>query len=245
MALEWGAESLRVSLFSNAPTSVNDEDWRALSSQTEQYNRQTTLGGLIFSGNIDGGQLNLSGINKRVDIILTTIPPTTPVSEGRLPTIGQWEAARDRFSSFTSAWIETAKFPIVRVAFGAVLLCPTASRHESYTVLKRLLTSVSVDPDKMRELLFRINWPTTSKIIDGLLINRITNWSAIEFLLANVELGASPSATASTQGHAVRLEIDHSTDLARSKPFAHGQVLSIYKELISTASDNANKGECR
>ena len=245
MALDWGAESLRVSLFSNGPTPVTDEDWSAISGQTEKYNRQTTLGGHIFSGNIDEGQLNFSGINKRVDIILTATPPIAPASEVRLPTIGPWEAARDRFAKFTSAWIETAKFPIVRLAFGAVVLCPAASRRESYKILKSLLASVSVDPDKMRELLFRINWPTTSKIIDGLLINRITNWSEIEFLLASVELGASPSTTTSSQGHAVRLELDHSTDLARSEPFGHRQVLSIYKELISAASDNANRGECR
>jgi hypothetical protein len=243
MAWEWGVESLRVSLFSNAPTVVTDEDWRAVSNQTEQYNHQVIVGGHIFSGNVNNGQLNLAAMEKRVDIILTSIP-TTSTSEARLPTIGPWEQVRDRFVAFTSAWMETASFSVVRIAFGAVLLCPTSSRQQSYTLLQRMLRSVSVNPDKMRELFFRVNWPTNSGTIDGLLINRITNWSAIEFLVAKVELGASPSATAGTQGYAVRLELDHNTDLSHTDRFSPDQVQSIYQELIAAASDNALKGEC-
>jgi len=244
MALEWEAESLRVSLFSNGPTPVTDEDWRAVTSQTESYNRQAIAGGYIFSGTFENSQLNFSGINKRVDFVQSPTLPPPSGPDVTLPTIGPWKATREKFVSFTSAWMNNANFPILRIAFGAVLLCPAKNRLTSYETLKALLSSVSVDPEKMRELSFRINWPTKSKVIDGLLVNRITSWSALELLFASLELGPTPSTTTRSGVHAVRLEIDHSTDQSLSQPFDRGQVLPIYKELVSAASENAAKGEC-
>jgi hypothetical protein len=244
MAFEWEVESLRVSLFSNEPTQVTDEDWRAVTSQSE-YNRQAIPGGYIFSGTFANSQLNFSGIHNRVDFIQSPTLSSQPGPDITLPVIGPWEASREKFLSFTSAWMNTANFPIVRIAFGAVLRCRTKSRVASYETLKALLSSVSVDPEKMRELSFRINWPTKSKIIDGLVINRITSWSAIELLFASFQLDTTLSSATTPLGlHAVRLEIDHSTDQTRSEPFVREQVLSLYKELVSVASENAAKGEC-
>jgi hypothetical protein len=244
MTREWGAESLRVSLFSNAQTRITDEDWQAVTAQTENYTRQSIAGGYIYSGKFEQSQLNLSGVNKRIDFVQSTILPATPTGEFSLPTLGSWESTRERFLSFTSSWIKNSKLPFVRVAFGAVLLCPAQDRTASYEILKTLLSSVSVDPEKMRELLYRVNWPSESKVIHGLMINRITNWSALELFLASMELGPSPAASASSQAHAVRLEVDHNTDAARSEPFSQDQVLSIYNELVSAAVENTTNGEC-
>ena len=147
MALDWRAESLRISLFSNGASSVTDEDWKSLSGLSDSYNRQTVPGGHIFSGNIEQGQLSFSGINKRVDIILSTLPPKIAPSEVQVPTIGGWRAAVEKFFMFTSAWMVTVGFPVIRIAFGAVALLPTANARDSYLVLKRLLRSVSVEPE--------------------------------------------------------------------------------------------------
>jgi len=243
MALEWKAETLRVSLFSNAPTPVTDEDWLSVTGQTENYTRQAIGGGYIFSGQFDNSQLTFSGISNRVDIIQSPISANPLGPDVTLPTIGPWDVAREKFVSFTSEWMKNRKLPIVRIAFGSVLLSPAASGRACHEALKALLSSVSVDPENMRELSFRINWPTNSKVIDRLLINRITNWSALELFVATMLLGPAPSATTRSRAYAVRLEMDHNTDEARSEPFDHAQVLPIYKELVSAACENAVKGE--
>jgi len=241
MPLEWEAESLRVSLFSSVPTRLSDEDWETLTGQTEDYNRQAVSGaGFVYTGKVKDNQLALSGISTRVNIVQSSGVPAQPES---LPTMGPWEQVRDRFVDFTSAWIEGKKFPVTRIAFGAVLLYPVATRVASYEGLRDLLSSVTVDPEVMRELTYRINWPTKSSVVAGLHANRITSWSAVNIVQANLEFAPRPTATASLQGYAIRLEIDNSTDEMRSDPFDQSQVIAIYRELVSFASENAAKGE--
>jgi hypothetical protein len=242
MTLDWETESLRASLFSDQTLAVTDDDWRAVSKQTENYSRQTTAGGQIYTGNSELGQLTLSGINKRVDLLLSFALPTGPAEIG-LPTIGRWTVVREKFAKLTVDWLAGLEFPITRIAFGAVLLFPTDSPLSTYTTLQRLLASVSIDPENMKELVFRVNWPVASKSVRNLMINRITNWSAIQLVFASVEVAPSPSATATTQRYAVRLELDHNTDAANTKPFDRAQILSLYEELMSAASENAVKGE--
>jgi hypothetical protein len=242
MAVKWEAENMRVSLFSNEPISVEDQDWQAIAGQSENYNRQTVPGGHIYGGAFEGTQLNLSGVGRRIDLVQSVLlSPSNPIAS--LPTIGSWETARDNFVGLTSTWLGAIRFPIVRIAFGAVLLSPAYDRRACYEALKALLSSVSVDPDEMRELSFRVNWVTKSRAVDGLQINRITGWAALEVLFANLEVGTTTRATPTSRLHAVRLEIDHSTSEERSEPLEPRQVKAIYNELVSAASENALKGE--
>src|SRR5262249_25459262 len=162
------------------------------------------------SGPFKNGQLNLSGATNRADIIFAPAAATEFQSEPGLPSVGPWESVRDEFVNFTLSWVESIKFPVVRMAFGAVLLCRTPDRKASYLLLKDLVPSVSVDPEGMYELSFRVNWPTKSKVISDLSINRITNWSAIQFQTAGVMLAPSTAPPLLSEPlHAVRLEIDH------------------------------------
>jgi hypothetical protein len=98
----------------------------------------------------------------------------------------------------------------------------------------------------MRDLIFRASWPTKSKVVDGLFIHRITNWTAIQFFQSTMVLAGSPATGAlppTPGGCAVRLEIDHSTDKDRTEAFAATSLVPIYNELVTLASENAEKGE--
>jgi hypothetical protein len=246
MDIEWAAEHVRVSLFASTAVHITEDDWRAVTGQNEADARQAIAGGRVFSGRFEAGLLNFSGAFNRMDIIFASPPLTEQPAEPQLPTVGPWISVRDRFFELTHKWIESTKFPIIRVAFGAVLLSPVPDRKSAYEVLKKLLSSVAVDPNRMQELLYRVNWPTQSKAIRGLTINRITNWSAIQFTIGNIPVLTSPAVAVSIPlQHAVRLEIDHNTDLNRSVPFSPGQTNSIFKELVSHASENALNGECK
>lgn len=239
MAIEWATENVRVSLFSNTVLNLTDQDWRNITGQDEAETRKAVLGGRVFSGHFDGHLLSVASTGNRADIVISSAPEALP----GLPTIGSWETIRDRFVDFTSNWITTVKFPIVRIAFGAVLLCPLPERREAYLYLQQLLASVKIDPDHMRELIFRVNWPTKSEVIKGLLINRITQWNAIRLLVKALQLNEPQSDLNILETNAVRLEIDHSTDETRSEQIDAKKVIPLFEELVTLASENAAKGE--
>jgi hypothetical protein len=245
MAIEWLAEHLRVSLFSSAAVQITEEDWRAVTGQSEAETRQAIVGGRVFSGRYDSGVLNLSGANSRIDIVLAPLVATDLAAEPQFPSVGPWEVMHEKFLKFTHTWIESTKFPIIRIAFGAVLNHPTAERNAAYDLLKGMVTTVRVDPDRMRELSYRVNWRTESSVVRGMTINRITNWSAVLIVVSHIPLQPPPSVAPSSipSLHGARLEIDNSTDAARTEPFQPKQLIPILKELISYASETAQKGD--
>ncbi len=152
----------------------------------------------------------------------------------------------DTFKGATLPWLREANFPVVRLAFGAIVLTKTETRTRAYEVLKGLLKSVTVDPEEMRDLLYRVNWPATSRTVPDLKINRLTNWSAIIFLVKLFALTGTrvsePDALADAV-HAVRLEMDHNSHESRSDPFDRQLLAIIYEELVELALENATKGE--
>jgi hypothetical protein len=244
MALDWTVETLRVSLFSSDTVKLSEDHWRSLTSQDESEGRQTTAAVRAYTGTFLDAHLTLTATGNRLDAILGPIPPSE-LTGLKLPSIGPWEQTFDAFGGPVANWLVTLDFPIVRVAFGAIIFSPSSDRTTAYEQLKRLLKSVQVDPVNMRELLFRVNWPLASQTVPGVSINRITNWSAVQiifniFQVAPARTIISPSADIL---NAVRLEIDHSTDVDRSQPFDAHQLVAIYRELMCLASANATAGE--
>jgi hypothetical protein len=243
MTIEWLAETVRVSVFSSTAIKLTEEHWRSLTGQEEAETRQNVPGGRLFAGRFENAQLNLVAAGSRIDVVLSPAAATTPAMPPQILSVGPWLPISERFFSVTSSWLQDVPFPIHRIAFGPVLLFGTDGRTQSLLLLKDLLPSVVVDPDHMRDLLFRINWPTESEAIEGLLINRITHWSALQFFLKTIQIGDTVTLDAAPELHAVRLEIDHNTDLARTDPFDRTQIVPIYAELYKLALQNAAKGE--
>ena len=243
MAIEWLAEHIRVSLFSNEAVQVTEEDWCAITKEKEAEARQAIAGGRVFSGRFETGLLNFSAAYSRIDIVLASPLPTELPAEPKFASVGQWELVRDRFFQVTHSWIEQSKFPIVRIAFGAALNSPARGKIEAYNVLKQLITTVNVDPDRMQELMFRVNLPTHSNVIPHLTINRINTWSAIRIVYSNFEPSSPIPLMNTPQLDGVRLEIDNNTDVSRTERFPQNQLVPILSELISYASESASKGD--
>jgi hypothetical protein len=241
MAIEWLAEHVRVSLFSNAAVQIVEDDWRAVTKKKEADARQAIPGGHLFGGVIEPGLLNFSAAYNRIDMILGSPPLTELPAEPQFISVGRWEQARDTILALAHSWIEKNKFPVVRLAFGAVLVCPASDRKNAYETLKGLIPTVKVDADRMHELSYRVNWPTTSEARPKLIINRITNWSVIAVAYTNVQVPGSPvGPTSIPQLHGVRLEIDNNTDIKHAEPFTPIQQVAILDE--AHASNTAMKG---
>lgn len=246
MALNWQVELLRLTLISSEPVALAESDWTAITGEAEAATRQNVTGGKRYAGAFAGGQLTLAGVGQRVDLVLNwqQPPQLTEVPQQSLPSIGTWDQIRDRFTNATEKWLTAIKFPVIRLAFGAVLLSETGGLVQSYQVLQELLKSVAVDPERMRDFVFRVNWPTESSVSKGLRINQLTNWSPIQLQTLLLQLGdAQPNTASGPYAFAVRLEIDHNTDQENRMPFDSGVLVPIYKELIAKAVQNASSGE--
>lgn len=251
MAENWGVELLRLTLFSDRPFELTDPDWEGFVGSSESYRRENLpAGGRRYTGPFLGGELTIASVGTRCDVILrhseSNDSKEHPEASLKLPTIAAWDDLREEFVGRTSRWLDEAKNRVNRIAFGAVLLSPKTSRDEAYLSIAGLLGSVKVDPERMSELLFRVNWPRVSKTIEGLRLNRLTAWSSIELRQVVVQVSDGGVAGGSTQSqglHAVRLEIDYNSDPAHKEPFDQSCLIPIYRELVEMASETAVEGE--
>ena len=243
MSIDWITQSLRLSLFSNVPIAATEQDWQKITGQEEAASRTAIAGGKMFRGKFAGGDLTFAYSGPRIDVVLSAEEKDT--ADGlKIPSLGLWTDVFPSFENTIATWLDKATILPVRLAFGALLLHQVNSREEAYKELDDLLFSVDANP-KMQELFYRCNWPTESKVVSGLMINRLTGWSALR-VTANLLQLTGESFNVSSSGPeliTVRLEIDHNTDQARSTPFETGQIIPIFKELVGLARENAEKGE--
>ena len=107
-----------------------------------------------------------------------------------------------------------------------------------------MVQSVKVDPVRMRELVYRVNWPKESSVVKGLELNRLTTWSSMNYVRGLVQM-ADPGMTVAPADtiSAVRLELDMSTFQGRKEPFEAGSMIPILEELVLMARENAKAGE--
>jgi hypothetical protein len=245
---DWSAHQLRVTLFADESFPVSEAGWRQLTGQEEAENRVNVPGGRQYSGKVLGGLLALTIMGNRLDVVLAfdVTRPDNMSAALSVPIIGRWQEVQAQFDAAVEPFFEGLTTSTVRLAFGANLLAVVPSRRHAYEELARLLKSVAVDVDHMRELIFRVNWPEKSKIIQGLEINRLTGWASQVFasnLLLNTGSGLVVHESKHDPVHTVSLEIDHNTAADRKDRFDNRDLFPIFRELVTLAEENARGGE--
>jgi hypothetical protein len=244
MALEWATETLRLSLFSSDTMRTTLADWTKLTGQDEPETVQNVAARRSMIGEFQGGVLNVIAVGPRVDCILLSKAPTETIEEGYVPTVGAWPAACMEFQKATFDWLAGIEQPIFRIAFGGTILAKCQTPKDAYKQLLILLRSVRGDPDKMRDLNFRVNWPINSGAVENLTLNRITSWSVLQIQLQLMtQTGAKTVVSDTPVTSVIRFEFDHNTDADRNLPFDRKALAPIYNELVALALENAEKGE--
>lgn len=251
MPFDWAVQQLRLSLFSNEAIPVSETDWKTITDQDEAETRTAIPNGKQYSGKFLGGILTIAYSGLRCDIVLNVddpVPMRAEVAEARptLPCIGEWNAVLDVFEEKVTPVLDGLNSPIVRIAFGSVLLSQSESREHAYEKLGELLASVDVDGKNSRELIYRINWPKMSEVIPDLELNRITGWSSVNFrpMLVQLQTGGEMAVSSSdVELYTVRLEMDHNTAAQRKTAFEKAHRMPIFRELVTLARSNAKAGE--
>jgi hypothetical protein len=244
MALEWTAETIRLSLFFSDNVKTTIADWKKVTGQDEPQTIQSVAARRSFIGPFQGGVLQINAVGPRLDVILLPKAPTDTVEEGFVPTIGPLLEASAEFVKATSEWITQIEQPIIRLAVAGAALARCENIQDAYNKLLAMLSSVKGDPEKMRELIFRVNWPLNSRRSNGLMLNRITTWAVFQVQLqVMVQAGSKTVVNDTPPAQVIRLEFDHNTNADRVEPFDPAALVPIYEELVELALENAEKGE--
>ena len=143
-------------------------------------------------------------------------------------------------------WLEKSP-PLNRLAFGAILLSPAESVPEAYRALDKLLPSVDIDPDRTRDLIYRINRRRSSRCgIEGLEVNRLSTWGAVTVSTVEVELsieGSKKVRQSQTSQYACRLEIDINTALGFGGELDKAILPALFDELVDLGSEIITEGD--
>ncbi|SEE59174.1 hypothetical protein SAMN05519104_6651 [Rhizobiales bacterium GAS188] len=249
-SVDWRAINLRLSVFPTAVKTVEIDDWRAITGTAEPQTRVHQTAMVNMLGPFLGGQLQVSSIPGRIDIVLMPRPAANdaPQMTGLDTTIfiGDFFETLRGFQGATRAWLEGISFDVLRLAFGAVILSPSEDAQASYILMESLLKSVRIVPGKMKDMSFTVNWPVPSTILEDASLNRVTKWATLSLrgrLGAVAAPGAPAVASEISIAEGPALELDHSTPAERSTPIPHEKLIPIYDELLKLAVENAQRGE--
>ena len=244
---KWQVESLRLSVFLvDAINPVETRSWEPLFGNAPDELRIQQQQQLVTEeGPFLNGRLRAETRSNRFDWRFFPDPKNLP---HELPILGSYADLESRFQDLMLRWLSNCPL-IHRVAYGGVLLLPTEGLPDAYRKLDRLLPAVQIDPEKTQDLTYRINRRRDSRCgVEGLKINRLSTWSAVQILDAVIDIPASghrpPKVTQLPNSRSLcRLELDINTIPEFVGEFDKDLVPQIFIELISIGNEIASEGD--
>ena len=131
------------------------------------------------------------------------------------------------------------------------LVQPMPSPRDAHVFLSSLLQkTVRIDPDTMRDLLYRVNRPMKSKVLETVNLNRLATWliGTWQTVVVEIQVGLFPTAPVMprTQGTPIlvcRLELDINTEETPGFQIPQHLLRRTMDELIEQASEIARFGD--
>ena len=193
-------------------------------------------------GEFAGGTLTL--LVNAAGVIQWSLVPTSPKEiPAEFPTVGRFVDACEAFCPIVRRWFELA-LPLDRIAFGAVVLFPVATRRDGYVSLSQFLPDVTLDPDNARDFLFQINRRRPSRSgIKGLEINRLSSWSVAQLRVITQPMTQPSAQREHPPSYACRLELDMNTAPEHRGSFVPPQSAAIFDELVALAREILEVGD--
>jgi hypothetical protein len=233
---EWSVNQLRFTGFVTPTVKVEaSEWWEKLTGDTpENAISSPKAATREVRGMFQGGSLTLRVSPLRFDWLFSPEDLINPTA-----TIGLWPAASGLFVELMAKWIASPDCPpLLRLAFGAVLLSPVESREDGYEKLDDFLPAVELD-SKSSDFSYQINRPRQSKIT-GLKVNRLTKWSvsAVQPLLA-----AASGVMVGPAEHALRVELDINTAADNLDEIPKATLVDQLHELAALGDEIVHAGD--
>jgi hypothetical protein len=216
--------------------------WEALTRQSaESRNVRPGIGQLVEFGTLEGRTVQLQIQPGRIDWWL--LPKEEPESV-KFASLGDYGDALSYFSQLIFKWVEQAP-PLNRLAFGALLLIPTANQSESIDELAKMLPDVIINWAGINEFVLQVNRPQTSAVFpEAGPINRVAKWQTLirKKIMASPMLGGQAPVTTSEE-MAACLELDISTIVPTEgmKELPSERLKQLFEELMDYGTAIASK----
>ena len=243
--IDWQVESLRFTLFRTRPIKTPMPIWQTLiGEKPEKIDSQPRANRITEEGTVVLGHLSHTSDTLRIDWNLS---PSLEQQQRAIsfPTLGPLFQVKDQFLHMMSNWLTSDTVPETnRIALGSISLIINNNREETYKLLSSFLHHVEIDIENSHDLLYRINRPIESNIESGLIINRLSKWSAVRIRGFEVTIGAKPEVIQDTRVYfASRLELDISTFQDNEKPLSKEKLVPLLQELSQIADQISNEGD--
>ena len=242
---DWKPQLLRFTGFL-APTATpqTGEWWKhAVGTEPESRGSKPARGEFTDSGTYQNNMLTVSVQPGRFDWFLSTPPPTPESAGAEFPILGEYASCLDAFAPALMNWFEYCP-PVLRLAYGAILLSPVGDQISGYRKLANYLDSVQIDTENSRDFLYQINRPRQSRTGAQMLINRLSKWSVAAVFPLTMTLGRTAVVTGnSPQQFACRLELDISTPAESTQEFPKDHLKPLLEEFVNLGTEIANSGD--
>jgi hypothetical protein len=237
----WQCQQLRLTAFTTSlELDVKQSWWNHLFGSTAEninYDKKQFLH--QETGVLDENPFSLRMQPGRIDWNYVARHEPSELMEG-IPTLGFFPNVLGNFSPLMLKWLENCP-EVKRLAFGTVLLQPTADHVSAYETLGKYLRSVEVDPNAT-DFNFQINRRRISKVgIPNLAINRLTRWSALR-MEVHIRTGTG-SELAPANRYAARLDLDINTAQEFKGALPSDRHSALYRELVELGREITVSGE--
>ena len=239
---KWQVEYLRITVFPIDNTNIlASELW-------DQY-----IGEEPDAVNIQKGKLDTRAVEyKNGRIVLIKQPDRiewrylakpNEDEELQFPILSDLEQELPVIKDFAHEWLKSSNnLQLKRMAFGTVLLKPVESLVNGYEYLREYLPFIN--PNNLSEFDYRINRHRKSKVIDDLLINRLTRWSVaslnqVNFSIKDEGVQLKPANPA----YATRLELDINTPANRDNALPVDELVRLFDELLEMGLELTEEGD--
>jgi hypothetical protein len=195
------------------------------------------------AGPFANAHLSIVSAPGRIDVLLQP-PQPVPVPAGAVSIAIPQHTVEDAQAllSVVSGKLGplTERIPLVqRLALGGLFLKEAPSTEASYMELKRLLKSVTVRPEKMRELIYRVNWPVS---LDGEDFNRLGIWGSLAVKVRAIGAEGSNEIPLVDKSY-VSFEFDINTAPGPLVQFNPSSVQRTFPKLAALLKENLEQGE--
>lgn len=212
MTLEWLVESVRLTLFPLVTipltADVAARAYKRISgTEPEELISRASVATHQAQGPFMEGRLIVAARLGRIDAILAAQP--APPIGAEVATLGPYRDVVREHLERAVILLEN-DLPLHRVALGCIFIAPAADSANAYRGMAPLLPSLTLDPEGTSDFGYQINRPRSSRVIDGLRINRISKWS-VQATTTFAWPPAGSAVTTELSRFAVRLETDVNT----------------------------------
>jgi len=251
----WQVENVRLTAFLAPSADVKADGWwmATVGSEPETRTAKPSRGELVETGSYLDNSLTLAVQPGRIDWFLGPSQAQFENSEIELKSVGRFPEVTDAFGHAMSAWLKNCP-PVVRLAYGSVLLERVDGKEAGYHQLSKYLPSIKIDADS-QDFFYQVNRPKLlSAGKENLKFNRLTKWSVASFQPVRLAFAIGSPQTAGpatvfappdSMVYACRLELDLSTPGDRQNELAHDELPEILAQLIALGSEIANRGDVR